>query len=798
MQKVFFLRLGLGAGIPSLYAKVLEKRKRFQYYTVLNQNNLLEMPMKRLPVYLFSLCTVVANVGFALAQPVKLGAGTFYASPKAGDRSVPKAELRTDAMLARAAPTAQWYSTLLYNSKPEALFVQPITVRTTSQGLEFALPSKVVIDTERKDTVVQYPHRDPLILSPVAFEPGPAKLAGAGDWSVNISMARGVDDMQVTVAHGMPYAQVNLSRGDLRLRLPKAAQRVVAGTGAKVLALSTAGKDYALFAPTGATWEKVSDTEWLAHLPAGKGYVSAAGLPDGKPETLALFTRHAYAFVQSTAVDWKFDSQASLVDTTFSAVTKSMEGPDAGPLLGLYPHQWFNNPSVEGKLGASYDSIRGQIRLLEASQFKTTASYNGFVPYWPGVSEGPRSGELRDVIKADVRNARRMMLEEGKGPYWQGKGLQRILKLMDVAEQQGDLETRDKLLALVKGRAEQWLSGEGSTYFHLDKGQGTVASYPEEFFTVEQLNDHHFTYGYWIRAAADIALRDPAWAAQDKWGGMINLLVADIANPKRGGVDFPFLRNFDPYEGHSWASGIGMGDMGNNQESSSEAINAWAAIIQWAEVQGDTTLRDLGVYLYATEVQAINHYWFDIHGKVLPPEYKNIEVSQVFGGMMAHNTWWIDDPRQIKGINILPLTTASTYLATDPAFVKRNVAALKPEIALWESRGKKINPPDIWQDIFAQYLGLADPSAGLAAWNRWGSFELGDTRSHALHWLLSLQEMGAVDLSVTANTTLYSVFKRADGSRTYLAYNAGKTPIQVKFSDGKVLGVEPGKLARAQ
>ena len=237
--------------------------------------------------------------------------------------------------------------------------------------------------------------------------------------------------------------------------------------------------------------------------------------------------------------------------------------------------------------------------------------------------------------------------------------------------------------------------------------------------------------------------------------------------------------------------------MGNNQESSSEAINAWAGVILWAEVHGDKALRDLGVYLYTTEVQAINHYWFDIQAKVFPPEYQNIEVSQVFGGMMAHNTWWIDDPRQIKGINILPLTTASTYLATDPGFVKRNVASLKPEIALWESRGKKVNPPDIWQDIFAQYLGLVDPAAGLAAWNRWGSFELGDTRSHALHWLLSLQEMGPVDLTVTANTTFYSVFKREDGRKTYLAFNAGQQALEVHFSDGTTLAVAPGRMARA-
>jgi hypothetical protein len=63
---------------------------------------------------------------------------------------------------------------------------------------------------------------------------------------------------------------------------------------------------------------------------------------------------------------------------------------------------------------------------------------------------------------------------------------------------------------------------------------------------------------------------------------------------------------------------------------------------------------------------------------------------------------------------------------------------------------------------------------------------------------LSQQQIGAVDTNVTANTTFYSVFKRGDGSRSYLAFNAGKAPIQVKFSDGKLLSVEPGKLVKAQ
>ena len=664
-----------------------------------------------------------------------------------------------------------------------------------------------MIATERRDVEIHYPHRNAIVLSPTAFTPGPAKLAKTGDWSIAVSMANGVDDMRFTIAHGSPYAYLRLTQGDLRLRLPALAERVVPTTGAtdpaadpRILALRVGSSSYALFGPTGVRWEQASPAEWIARLPAGKGYVAAAALPDAQPATLALLARHAYAFIDDTRVDWRYDAAASRVQTTFSATTTVMEGPDLGPLLGLYPHHWFNNPAVAGKLGPAYDTVRGKLHLLAAAQFSTSSTYHGFVPFWPGIKDSPRLGELGDLMGKEVREARRMMLQEGKGAYWQGKGLQRNLKLLDVVEQQGDKAGREQLLAMVKKRMEEWLSGDSKkSYFHLDKALGAVASYPDEFFTVEQINDHHFTYGYWIRAAAEIALRDPAWAAKDQWGGIIELLIADIATAQRGRADFPFLRNFDPYEGHSWASGIGLGAWGNNQESSSEAVNAWAALILWAETTNNTALRDLGIYLYTSEINAIQHYWFDLHGKVFAPEYKNVETSMVFGAKYAHNTWWTDEPRQIKGINLLPITTASLYLGQDPAYVKRNLDALKPEMETYAKFGKKPpSPPpaDVWQDIFAKYGALADPAAALAGWDRWGSVELGDTRSHALHWLLSLGEMGLPDFSVTANTTLYSVFKRADGRKTYLAYNAGTAPVSVRFSDGTTLAVAPGTLQR--
>ncbi len=752
-----------------------------------------------------ALVMVVAVAANALAQPVKLGAGTYHLSPKGGDKAPPAAPHRTEDMLKLAAPTNQWYSTLIFNPTPEALFAHPLTVKTTPAGLELALPSKQVVPTEFQTTEIHYPHRDALVIAPVAFEPGPAKLARASDWAVDITMDRGADQMHVTVAHGSPYAFMTLSRGDVRIKLPSAGERFATDADPRVLALRIAGKSYALFGPTGVRWEQVSPAEWVGHLPAGAGYLSAAALPDDSLESLKLLTRHAYAFLQDTRVDWHFDPATSRVQTNFTAKTRVMEGADNGPLLGLYPHQWFKNASVADKLGPAYDSIRGKIRLLAASGFKIERTFHGILPHWPGVQQVPGVAEVNDLLKVDLRKRRELIpIRENKddwrvSAYWQGKGLTRATQLAAVAEQQGNLDARDQLLAMVKDRMEWWFGGEGRSYFHYNKALGTMVTYPDEFFAAAEMNDHHFHYGYWIRAAAELTMRDPAWGAKDKWGGMVDLLVADIATAQRGGGDFPFLRPFDPYSGFSMASGVGLYDFGNGQESTSEAINAWASLILWGEVTGNRELRDLGIYLYTTEVDAVSHYWFDMYGQVFPPEYKNVEASWVFGGRYAHKTWWTDEPRQTKGINLLPVTTFSTYFGFDPAYVKRNVGTLKADTDTYNAIGKfPPNPPpkDVWQDIFAKYLALADPTAALAQWDRYGSVESGDTRTHTLHWMLSLQDMGTPDTSVTADTTLYGVFKRADGRKTYLAYNAGKAPINVKFSDGKSLTVAPGALGR--
>jgi endoglucanase Acf2 len=747
---------------------------------------------------------LLAGVGVALAATpdVPLGRGGYYTKLKSGDGTLPVAEFVTGEAAGKAAPTNQWYSSVMFQRWSQPLHAHPMTYRATEQGFELGLPSKRHADVDGS-IELSYPHVPAIVVSPVDFTPQDARLSKFSDWLAQISMAAGAGEaLTATVLHGSPFSYYELSKGDVRFRL-SAVDNVIAdptkaGQDPRVAAVKIAGRPYAIFAPTGSSWEWKQPTELVLRLPEQARYFSVAGLPDANESTLRDFHAVAYAFPTDTRVEWSYDEATSKVRSVYRVQTAAREGENLATFMGLYPHHWSSvvsdHPSQYG-----YDTVRGRIRLVPVNSFTLERTYNGFVPMWGSLQDPANKDNVGSLLVGDLAKAPQLFSLMGRGTYYIGKGLGATAKLMNVAEVEGKTKMRDQMLEQLKSRMESWFDGKRGTYFAQDSTLGTFVGVPQEFGSIKAMNDHHFHYGYWVMSAAQVALRDPEWASEQQWGGMVRKIIADIATDERGRRDFPFLRNFDPYEGHSWASGDADFDAGNNQESSSEAVNAWAGLVLWGEATGDRKLRDLGVFLLTSEIASVNQYWFDLDQQVLAPEYGKPFASMVFGGKYAYNTWWTQEPRQIFGINMLPMTTASTYLGTDPKYVARLVAALPAAVKDYNARGGDDGTPaDIWQDIIASYAALGDPQAGAALWNRKGTVEPGETRAHTAFWLASLKEMGTPDFSVTADTPLYAVFKDKNGVRTYLAYNARAAANKVTFSTGKVLEVPPKSLLRAQ
>ena len=723
---------------------------------------------------------------------LQLGKAKLRSVPSIGDSSVPEAKYRNTDIAKRAAPTNQWYSSIMYQPFGDTIYAVPVAVKPSAKGFEFSQPVKQMF-YPADNVEVHYLHTNDLQIRLHDSEATQANLADYSDWAVSVDLIYANARLKATVAHGSPYAYFEIDGGDnpqLEIQFDNSFIASQNSNERHILYLNNSTKSYALYALPGSSWQSIAANKWL--ISANSRFVSVAALPNQDTTTLAAFKASAYNVIRNTVSRFSISPQDQAITTHFQIqVEKVVDNTTNLPIIGLYPHHYHKNASLAKPI-ASMQSIRGPIQFYQLDEFNTVIANRGFTPIWPAIENPTEKANLLTQLGRDTARANRLILEIGEGPYWQGKGLQRLTQLMNVAYANNQPEKIAELLNITKKRAESWFNGKSSrTYFHYDALSGTIVSYPEEYDAVKDINDHHFHYGYWIRAAAEIGMQNPQWLASDEWGQMLDSLIDDIAYTERGSDRYPFIRNFDVYEGHSWASGIQRGPFGNNQESSSEAINAWAALMMYGAVKNRPDLVQLGQYLYNTEITAANYYWFDVYGLTFPDEYFHEEASILFGAKTVHYTWWTDEPRQIHGINLLPITQSSTYLGEYPNFVMANLASLAKNIETYEDESfisKMLKPPsylprDIWQDLFAKYLALVDPEAGLQRYDQWGSFELGETRSHALNWFYALQQLGTVDFSQTSDYPFATVFVKNDKT-TYLGYNFSDKQQQVRFSNG--------------
>ncbi|MGR5471486.1 glycosyl hydrolase, partial [Vibrio astriarenae] len=76
----------------------------------------------------------------------------------------------------------------------------------------------------------------------------------------------------------------------------------------------------------------------------------------------------------------------------------------------------------------------------------------------------------------------------------------------------------------LKVELEDWFSAnttgdlDSQKYFVYDQKWDTLLGIKESFLSHQQLNDHHFHYGYFVRAAAEICRQDVTWCGDDQYG----------------------------------------------------------------------------------------------------------------------------------------------------------------------------------------------------------------------------------------------------------------------------------------
>jgi endoglucanase Acf2 len=310
---------------------------------------------------------------------------------------------------------------------------------------------------------------------------------------------------------------------------------------------------------------------------------------------------------------------------------------------------------------------------------------------------------------------------------------------------------------------------------------GGIVAHPSEFGNSDFYNDHHFQYGYLIAAAAAVAEADPQFAVG--YGAVVDLLVDDVMGGDTGDAatasSFPPFRVFSSYEGHSIASGFTTAPDGSNQESSSEAVNAWAAIAQWGMVTKQPKVAAAAVSRYALEADGARTYWLGENGRLWPAAYAHDTAGIVWGSKVDFATFFDGRPESVIGIELLPFTFASLY-RTDAAAAAARTAAV-------DKAGG--GAPREWQDIFLMDDALADPAAALAKLTPSLPIEGGNSRAFTLYWLLTLNDLGRPRSDIFASSPNGFAFGD-DGSLHLAAINPTGAPITVTWraKDGREVG----------
>ncbi|MFE4645378.1 glycosyl hydrolase [Streptomyces sp. NPDC056730] len=736
------------------------------------------------PASALILATALAAIGLgpaaspALAANVPVGSGSYSDSRPAGtsgpttNTGTPVTPKVTEAARARPLPTNDWWSSLAFqrygdNPYSTPMYGHPLTYQATAGGLEVGYPTTPAIVGEGRQ--YEYAHKADLTLGLTGLNSPDTKADAWSDWTVTPYWSDGARTLRATIGHGLPFVYAKGSGGDARITTA-AAPAVFADDG-NVLGITVAGHHYALFAPSGSDWT-VSGSTVTAGL-GGADYFSLAVLPS--TDALATYKKYAYSFVTGSKVSWS--TGGGTVKATYSLTTEPQEGTETGTLQALYRHQWLN--TTDALTPYTYVSPRGTMKVRESASFTTSQASSGVLPALPrssAVDQARLKGYLDEVAGAADP------FSGATDTYWTGKALGKLAQLVPMADQIGESATRDKLLGLLKGRLQEWFTAGGASEFSYDKDWKTLIGYPASYGSDTELNDHHFHYSYYVYAAAIVAQYDQGWAADSAWGGMVKTLIRDAANPSRTDTSFPFLRGFDVYAGHSWASGHQGFAAGNNQESSSESTNLSAALVLWGSATGDAGLRDLGSYLLATESEAIAQYWFDADEQVFPSSFGHDTAGMVWGSGAAYSTWWTANPEEIHGINVLPVTGGSLHLGREKAAIRRNLAEL-----VRENGGPAVE----WRDILWEFEALADPAGAKAKWdagNAGYTPEAGESKAHTYHWIATLDALGAPDATVTGSVPSSAVFSKG-GVRTYAAHNFESTARTVTFSDGTTLDV---------
>ena len=598
-------------------------------------------------------------------------------------------------------PTNKWYSTLAFSAVPQPVFAYPISFKLQNDGYSISNPPVV-----SSANAIFGSHIDDVFMSLGSTS---HKVQSYDDLSVLVAN-QGNDGSTVAetrITHGSPYVFTTFKQDHKVIITARGGAFTLVSPGK--YRIQTGGRNYGVYSDANS---KLAGQLLTIDVKQGN-LISVFALPGGDDTAYFTAAKHAITGTYVT-----YTTSAKQVTTTYHIQTES-----GATLFAATPSMKLGSKP----LASSFSTLLGRQAVYSGTEFtdvQPTPSIASQVIDLSHVSETQRA-DLVARLTTDVNN---LNFKETDS-YFGGKELYRAANLLVIAETLKQAHLADELKSKLSSRLGEWLDPAGSTkrdsrYFYYDnsyKGAvGSLASYGSESF-----NDHHFHFGYFIYAAATLSRYDATFAKAH--AGVVNILISDIAS-NSSSKKFPKLRVFDPYVGHSWASGNGDFGDGNNQESSSEASNAWYAIYLWSQVTNNQPLASEAIWLYAHETLAARAQLSPPAITAQGPSYEHKTVGIVWGGKLDYSTFFSPRPQAVFGIQLIPFSPGQSYLTHTN--IKDNLTAVAPM------------PSDLdgqFSDYLIMYQSLIDPATALvnASNLKLADFDNANSSTYLYAWLYS-------------------------------------------------------------
>ncbi|KAG6853670.1 hypothetical protein C0991_002469 [Blastosporella zonata] len=576
--------------------------------------------------------------------------------------------------------------------------------------------------------------------------------------SVTVQYFTGSSTMTSYLVPGSPYLTFSFSGATPRLTSVNGAIASFAGsalgngasvtaTGTKFQVVNGAGT-YIIYSLSGA----------LSLTATNAGTINAGAKFNGvlrvvkvnAPGHQALLDQYSANYPTAVATDYDFSGNVGTLRFTWTVT-----GNAANLLMLTWPHHRIKlqNPNFPATTSLSYLTTKGYMYPAIGNVWNLRYDLSTITWNAPRTPDASCTANLIAGLEYEIANLPAVTMPGDF--YFFGGHVAMVSRLALIAEHVGRNDLVQPVIDYLKGMFSYMFNSASTAVPAYETGWGGIinrAGYNNVWVDYGNgyYNDHHFHYGYFLAAGAVIVKHDSEWLST--FGPSMKWYLRDIVNPSRNDPYFPVTRCRDWFAGHSWASGIANGAGPRDQESVGEAVNGYYGALLWADVTGNTDIKNYARLLIASEQHAAQVYWHlyptaSATSRDQPYPEQGLRNLVTIGNVMDFQSgawlFWGAQKVEIAAIQILPVTPINEYMY-DAAWAQAVHDYTLPEL----------NDPTIgdeWKSVIYLAYSQANPAAAAQLSSSLTSWGTGNSFSNQLYFLSTRAGASNVCASAPSN-----------------------------------------------